>query len=115
MNMYSQNELITYGLLAAYIAFHPTIPSQLKPIVSHPIMKFIVAASIVYFSRINTTYAILIALVYITTYLSCITMEEKFSGSDSCFNDCMKHKVHNTEIMSYNIKNTTECKKQCNI
>ncbi len=94
MNMYSQNELITYGLLAAYIAFHPTIPSQLQPIISHPVMKFIVAASIVYFSRINTTYAILIALVYLTTYMSCIKTSEGFGAQKkNCKKECNNKKT----------------------
>lgn len=80
MNSYTKNEIITYGLMIAYIAFHPDIPSQLQPIVSHPVAKFLVAASIVYFSNISTTLSILIALIYITTYLSCVGQNEKFTS-----------------------------------
>ncbi len=80
-------ELLTYAVLVAYIAFHPEIPTQLKPFVSHPIAKFAVAASIIYFSKLNPTLAILLALVFITTYLSCISPKEKFA-------DCTMHEVY---------------------
>ncbi len=84
-------ELLSYVALVSYIAFHPEIPSQLKPIVSHPITKFLVAFSIVYLARENTTIAILLALVYVSTYLSCITTSEGFGApKKDCKKECNK-------------------------
>ncbi len=80
-------ELLTYAVLVAYIAFHPEIPTQLKPIVSNPLAKLILAGSVVYFSKENPTLAVLLTLVYITTYLSCISPKEKFA-------DCSMHEVY---------------------
>lgn len=81
-------ELLTYAVLVAYIAFHPEIPSQLKPIVDSSIGKFALAASIIYFGKQNPTLALLLTLVFITTYLSCITPKaEKFAN-------CSLHEVY---------------------
>ncbi len=69
--------LATYGALVAYITFHPSIPAHLVTIVNHNVTKLIVAGLIAYLASKDITAAILLALAYIVTYLSCV---EKFSG-----------------------------------